>query len=110
MSIRYRQDDNGYLVYKNTKTGQVVHIWDGDLADAVEICEQWHGGQGSPCYRLMSADYSLRTLRSVAAELRHAQHLADRSGIEVDGDDYLDLLTSIEDLDGILARIDKIAD
>jgi hypothetical protein len=108
--IRYYQDDNGYLVYENTQTGQSVRVWDGDLASAVEICEDWHGGQGSPCYRLMSNDFSYRNLRRVLDELRGAQHMADASGAKIDGDDYLDLLTTIEDLEGILRRIEGITD
>jgi hypothetical protein len=109
VAIRYSQDKNGYLVYKNTETGAVARVWDGDIADAVEICEQWHGGQNSPCYRLMSNDFSLRNLHASLDELRYAASLANTSGAAIDGDDYLDLLTTIEDLEGIVARIDKIA-
>lgn len=110
MPIRYYQDDNGYLVYENTRTGASVRVWDGDLANAVEICQDWHGGQNSPCYRLMSNDFSYRNLHRVLGELRHARQLADTTAARIDGDDYLDLLTTIEDLEGILARIDRIAD
>jgi hypothetical protein len=110
MPIRYYQDENGYVVYENTRTGKVVHVWDGDLASAVEICSDWHGGQNSPCYRLMSSDFSYRNLRRTLGELRYAAALADSSGARIDGDDYLDLLTTIEDLEGILRRIDAIAD
>ena len=110
MPVRYHQDDNGYLVYENTRTGKSVRVWDGDLANAVEICTDWHGGQSSPCYRLMSSDFSYRNLRAVLGELRYAQKLADETTAKIDGDDYLDLLTTIEDLEGIIARIDQIAD
>jgi hypothetical protein len=110
VAIRYHQDDNGYLVYENTRTGNAVRVWDGDLSNAIEICEDWHGGQDSPCYRLMSNDFSYRNLHRVLGELRRAQQLTDESGVRIDGDDYLDLLTTIEDLEGILARIDKITD
>ena len=109
MPIRYYQDDNGYLVYVNTRTGNEARVWDGDLASAIEICEDWHGGQDSPCYRLMSNDFSYRNLRRVLSELRRVQQMADVSEAKINGDDYLDLLTTIEDLEGILARIDKIA-
>jgi hypothetical protein len=108
--IHYYQDDNGYLVYENVRTGRAVRVSDDDLVSAVEICEDWHGGQDSPCYRLMSNDFSYRNLQRVLAELRRAQQMADVSAAKVSGDDYLDLLTTIEDLEGILARIDKIAD
>jgi hypothetical protein len=110
MPVRYYQDENGYVVYENTRTGRVAHVWDGDLASAVQICEDWHGGQSSPCYRLMSNDFSYRNLCRVLAELRTAQRMADASDAKIDGDDYLDLLTTIEDLEGIVARIEKIAD
>jgi hypothetical protein len=108
--VHYHQDENGYLIYENTRTGQIVRVWDGDLASAVEICEDWHGGQTSPCYRMMSNDFSYRNLKRVLGELRRAQQLADNTDAKIDGDDYLDLLTTIEDLEGILARIDKIVD
>ena len=110
MPIRYLQDENGYLVYENTRTGAAVHVWDEDLASAITICEDWHGGQNSPCYRLMSNDFSYRNLKRVLGELRRVQQMADGSSTKIDGDDYLDLLTTIEDLEGIVARIDKIAD
>jgi len=109
VAIRYSTDKNGYLVYKNTETGATARVWDGDLTDAIDICEQWHGGQNSPCYRLMSEDFSYRTLRGALDELRYAARLADASGVEIDGDDYLDLLTTIEDLEGIVTRINAIA-
>lgn len=109
MAIHYHQDDNGYLVYENTETGRSVRVWDGDLVDAVDICAQWHGGQSSPCYRMMSNDFSYRNLQRTLAELRRAQHMADESRVDIDGDDYLDLLTTIEDLEGIVRRIDTIA-
>lgn len=110
MPVHYYQDDNGYLVYENTNTGKTARVWDGDLVSAVEICKDWHGGQNSPCYRMMSNDFSYRNLKRVLGELRKAQHLADNTDAKIDGDDYLDLLTTIEDLEGIVARIDKIAD
>lgn len=108
--VHYHQDDNGYLVYENTNTGKTARVWDGDLVSAVEICEQWHGGQNSPCYRMMSNDFSYRNLKRVLGELRRARDLADNTDAKIDGDDYLDLLTTIEDLEGIVTRIDKIAD
>lgn len=110
MPIRYHEDDNGYLVYENTRTGNTVHVWDGDLDDAKDICAEWHGGRGSPCHRLVdNDDLSYRNLRGVLGELRRAQRMAD-GDTSIDGDDYLDLLTTIEDLEGIIARIQKIAD
>ncbi len=57
----------------------------------------------------MSNDFSPRTLVAALDELRYAASLANTSGANIDGDDYLDLLTTIEDLEGIVARIDKIA-
>lgn len=109
MAIRYHEDDNGYLVYVNTETGASVRVWDGDLEEAMEVCTDWHGGQNSPCYRLVDEDFSYRNLRAALAELQHARDVADKSGASIDGDDYLDLLTTIEDLQGIVARIDAIA-
>jgi hypothetical protein len=108
--IHYFQDDNGYLVYKNTKTGAFVHVWDGDLANAVDICEDWYENQRSPCHRLINNDFSFRNLRGVLRELNRAVELADATSAEIDGDDYLDLLTTVEDLEGIIDRIIAIAD
>jgi len=110
VAIRYHQDENGYLVYENTETGKSVRVWDGDLASAIEICTDWHGGQDSPCYRLMSYDFSYRNLQRTLSELKYAVKLADETTAKIDGDDYLDLLTTIEDLEGIVRRIDQIAD
>jgi len=107
--IRYYQDDNGYLVYENTNTGAEVHVWDGDLETAIDICSDWHGGRSSPSFRLMGNDFSYRNLRATLKELQRVQKMADAAG-DVDGEDYLELLTTIEDLEGIVSRIDKIAD
>lgn len=109
MPIRYHQDKNGFLVYRNTKTGATVHISDDDLANAVDICEDWHGGQRSPCMRLIDSDFSFRNLRDVFRELNYAVELADATAAKIDGDDYLDLLTTVEDLEGIIDRITAIA-
>jgi hypothetical protein len=57
----------------------------------------------------MSNDFSYRNLKRVLRELRQAQREADNQGVD-DDDDYIDLLTTIEDLEGIIARIDTIAD
>jgi hypothetical protein len=110
VTIRYYEDDNGYLVYENVRTGVVVYVWDGDLDDAIETCNDWSAGpRDSPCRRLAAGDFSRRNLRRVLAELRRVQRSID-GDVRVDGDDYLDLLTTIESLEGIVARIEKIAD
>lgn len=116
MPVRYYQDEtNKYLVYENTRTGEQVHVSDDDLEAAVQVCEDWHGSKSSPTARFIANDFSYRNLRATLDELRRVQQMADAVGDDdtdedgIDGDDYLDLLTTIEDLQGIVARIEKIA-
>lgn len=110
MAIRYYKDDvNDYLVYAHTITGKVVRVSLDDLMSLVEVCEMWHGGPNSPCDFLTANDFSYRNLQRTLNELQRAQQAADESGVEINEDDYLDLLTAIEDLEGILRRIDAIA-
>jgi hypothetical protein len=106
MAIDWHEDKGGYLVYENTKTKEKVRIWGDTLAEVAFICQDWHGGQWSPCYRMMSGDYSYKNLERTLSELQQALHDADGA----DEDDYLDLATAVEDLEGIVDRIAKIAD
>ena len=106
MPITYREDKNGYLVYENTKTGDKAYVWAGDVGEIGFICQEWHGGQGSACYRMMSGDYSYKNLDETLSELQEA--LEDSE--DVSADDYVDLASAIETLEGAVKRIAKIAE
>jgi len=109
--ITRRADKNGYLVYRNSKTDKVARAWLEDLADIADICHTWQSRQGGPCDRLAAGDYAYKNLQCALEELVDVKDLVDAGEIDadVDGDDYIDLATAIEDLTGILRRIDKIA-
>jgi len=107
-SIDCHEDKGGYFVYENTKTKAKARVWGDDVAAIAFVCQDWHGGQNSACYRMMSDDYSYENLDRVLVELSRALHDADDRD-DLDEDDYLDLATAVEDLDGIVGRIAKIA-
>lgn len=106
-SIDWSEDKNGYYIYENTRTGAQARVWGDTLAEIAFICQDWHGGQRSSCYRMMSGNYSYENLERTLSELQQALHDADGSD-DVDEDDYLDLATAVEDLEGIVDRIAKI--
>lgn len=107
-SIDWFEDKAGYLVYENNLTGEKARVWSDDVAAVAFVCQDWHGGQWSGCYRMMSGDFSYETLNRTLDELRDAlEEAEDRT--DIDEDDYLELATAVEDLDGIVARIAKIA-
>jgi hypothetical protein len=110
MSIQWYETDSGFLVYENSSTGRTANVWEGDLDAIADVCQSWHDGRDSPCHRMMNKDYGYRNLSRTLSSLRRARDTIDRSRTHIDGDDYLDLLTAIEDLEGIVARIDRIAD
>src|SRR5574341_508165 len=108
MAIEVHEDKNGYLVYTNTRTGKKARAWGDDVAAIAFVCQDWHGGQKSACYAMMSGDYSYENLDDTLTELREA--LEDAEDDSISEDDYLDLATAVEDLDGIVGRTAAIAD
>lgn len=107
--IHWYEDRSGYVVYENTQTREKVRVWGDDLAAIAFVCQNWHGGQWSGCYRMMSGDYSYENLTRTLYELeRDLKEAGERE--DIDEDDYLDLATAVEDLSGIVARIAKIAE
>lgn len=105
--IQWYEGDNGILIYTNTRTKQVVHVWEEDLDAIADICEDWKSTIGD---RLANKDYSYRSLVRALGALQRVQHTIDAGhGADVDGDDYLDLSTAIDDLNGIVRRIAQIA-
>jgi hypothetical protein len=105
MAIKWHEDPNGYVVYTNSRTKEKVRIWSDTLAEVAFICQDWHGGQVSSCYRTMSGDYSYENLDRTLTELRRALDEADDRD---DEDDYFDLAETVDDLSGVIGRISKI--
>ena len=110
VSVTHHEDPSGYLVYENSKTGRKARVWVETLEEIADICKEWHGGKRSPCYRLMSGDWSYENLKAALVELQRALRGADEDeSVRGDEDDYIDLATAVEDLDGIVKRIAKAA-
>ncbi len=110
MAIQWQTTKNGYLVYRNTRTDQIARAWESDLDAIADVCRSWHDGEGSACHRMMKKDYSYRNMERTLTALARARDNAEANGIRINGDDWLDLLTAIDDLDGVVRRIRKIAD
>lgn len=108
--ITKRANENGFLVYKNTETEQQTRIWQEDLLDISGTAHNWQSRPTGPCNKLAQGDYSYRNLAASLAELLETRRLIDTNEVEFnsDGDDYLDLVTAIEDLAGIVGRIERI--
>lgn len=105
MAIKWHEDPSGYLVYTNTKTGQQIRIWGDTLSEIAFACQEWHGGKRSACYRMLSGDYSFKTLDAARTELYRALDAAD----DGEGDDaYFDLAETVDDLEGVVGRIARI--
>lgn len=108
--IRWQHSAHGFLTYRNTSTSKEVHVWEGDLADIGKVYTRCQNVVNSAIYRLATQeDYSYRNLTRALRELEVTRDYIDESNTVVDPDDYLDLLTAIEDLEGILRRIKRIA-
>jgi hypothetical protein len=69
--VEWSRDDD-YFIYTNTKTGEAVRVWAGDILGVAFLARDWHSGQGSALYRLGGGnDFSLETLKGSARELGH---------------------------------------
>ncbi len=110
MAIRWHEHENGYLVYENTRTGKVVHVWKDDIDAISEVCEMCNQNDStSAMAKVVDGDYAYRTLGDALSELRAVRDAIDEQDIRVDGDDYIDLLTAIDDLEGITRRVRAIS-
>ena len=104
--IQWYEGDNGILIYTNTTTKRVVYVWEEDLDAIADVCESWKSTIG---VRLATKDYSYRNLTRALGALQRVQHTLDSGRTDgIDEDDYLDLLTAIDDLKGIVSRISQI--
>lgn len=106
MPIRYQADQNDVLTYENTLTGRRVHVWKEDLADITEVCAMCAPGPRSSVAKIVKGDYSYPTIQRALEELRHIRDGLAESNI--DEDDYIDLLTAIDDLEGIARRLAQL--
>jgi hypothetical protein len=109
VTIKWEEDPAGYLVYTNTRTGRRARVWGDTVAEIAFACQEWHGGKGSACYRMISGDYSFELLSRALDELRDAFDHADADD-QTDEDAYFDLAEAIEDLEGVIGRIAKVVD
>ena len=108
MSIARHTDRNGLFVYTNTRTGRVARVSGDDLESIKETCLAWHGDDNTATRNFIQGDASYRNLCAILAALRSAQDIADNGELAIDNDDYLDLAMSIEDLEGIVRRIEAL--
>jgi hypothetical protein len=107
--IRLKKTDRGYLVYYNPKDQtHPVRVWEEDVEAIGEVCKLF-----GKCKPLASGDYShenlhraLIALTGVKEKLDHGPRYEDED--EDAQDDYVDLLTAIDDLTGIIRRIEEI--
>ena len=109
MALSYHDTSHGYLVYENTATRQRVRVSKDDLVAIGEVCAMCGATNGDAIGRVQAGDYAQRTLRRALTELRAVRDAIQAQAIPIDGDDFLDLLTAIEDLEGILRRVQQIA-
>jgi hypothetical protein len=112
VSVTWRKDPSGYLVYEDSRTGRKMRISTDTLDEIADICKDWHGGKQSPSYRLMSGGWSYENLKAALGELRWTLHEVDEDAesgdSNVDEDDHIDLATAVEDLEGIVSRIAQV--
>jgi hypothetical protein len=109
VAIRRHEHANGYVVYESSRTRKVVRVWKDDLDAIAEVCEMCdQNNPTSAMARVVDGDFSYRTLERALSELRTVRDAINEQGIRVDGDDYIDLLTAIDDLEGITRRVRAI--
>ena len=114
--IKVKKTDRGYLVYFNSERPKYnpVRVWEEDLESIGEVCKLFHKhGSTLACDRLTKHDYSHDNLHATLQELLEIKRKLDNTTRYEDEDedaqdDYVDLLTAIEDLSGIIGRIEAI--
>lgn len=107
MPIRYTIDDNGVVRYRNARTDREVVAWRDDI-DAIAAVGRVIDRAG--VNHLLDGNFAYRYLRLALDELCYARDFINREHVKINPDDYLDLLTAIEDLQGLVARIARIED
>ncbi len=110
MSLRLHiNPTTGVLTYENPKTKRQVFVWREDLVDIGDACIKCQRGQVSPSYRLLNGDFTLSNLHQTLNELKTVRQSLNDRDARINGDDYLDLETAIEDLEGVIRRIQRIS-
>lgn len=108
--LRY-YTNNGLVVFENRSTLRSVNIWEEDLQVIQDVCAWCTDAKTSPLGRVARGQYSPALLLKALEELEHARDSVDPDALtsEADRDGYIDLLTAIDDLQGVIKRIKQIA-
>jgi hypothetical protein len=108
--LRYYTTQNGLVVFENRSTLRVVSVWEDDLRAIQDVCAWCSNTKTSALGRVAHGTYNPALLVQALGELEHARDQLDPDALDDDAkDDYIDLLTAIDDLRGVIRRIKQIA-
>lgn len=109
--LRYYTTDNGLVVFENRSTLRSASVWEDDLRAIQDVCAWCSDTKTSALGRVAHGRYSPNLLVQALAELERARDRLDPDMLDDDDakDDYIDLLTAIDDLRGVIKRIKQIA-
>jgi hypothetical protein len=109
--LRYYTTENGLVVFENRSTLRSVSVWEDDLRAIQEVCAWCSDTRTSALGRVAHGRYSPALLTKALHELEQTRDRLDPDTLPDDDakDDYIDLLTAIDDLRGVITRIKKIA-
>lgn len=103
--IHYETPANGLVIYKNPATKKSVSAWAEDLQAVGAV------GQSKAAGRLAKGKFAVSILVEVLRDLERQRDAINPDTLVDDEeaqDDYIDLLTAIDDLRGLLRRIRTI--
>lgn len=107
--IRHETHPNGLIVYTNPGTRRTISVWADDLRGIRDACVQCATERSSAVARLAQGQFSPSTLANALRELEAVRDRIDPDALdETERDDYIDLLTAIDDLRGVIQRIKLI--
>ena len=109
--LRYYTTQNGLVVFENRSTLRAVSVWEDDLRAIQDVCAWCSNLKTSALGRVAHGRYTPALLVQALAELERARDRLDPDALDDDDakDDYIDLLTAIDDLRGVIMRIKQIA-
>ena len=109
--LRYYTTKNGLVVFENRSTLRSVSVWEDDLRAVQDVCAWCSDGRGTALGRVAHGRYSPALLAEALHELEQTRDRLDPDAFDDDTarDDYIDLLTAIDDLRGVLTRLKQIA-
>ena len=108
--IKYSISPNGYLIYINdANPKKPIRVWQEDIEAIASVC-----GIFKIDSALLGNDYNYRVLKAALTSLKAIKKQTDakkpyESESQDEQDDYVDLLTAIDDLTGIIRRIDEVS-